>query len=86
MSTEIVNQLTPSGRYVRSKFARPMVETEYRIRSAHVRFPLRSSVECDEPPQQRAQRAFLDPGGGRSVSDGHFFLSLPDSLKIAPSA
>jgi hypothetical protein len=36
--------------------------------------------------QQLAQRAFLNPGGGRSVSDCHFLLSLPDSLKIAPSA
>src|SRR5215471_1340587 len=33
--------------------------------------------------QQLAQRAFLDPGGGRSVSDCHFLLSLPESLKIA---
>src|SRR5262249_59201802 len=36
------------------------VETEYRIRSAHVRFPLRSSVECDEPPHcyRRSKCAF----------------------------
>src|SRR5262249_2126509 len=36
--------------------------------------------------QQLAQRAFLNPGGGRSVSDCHFLLSFPGSLKIAPSA
>ena len=34
--------------------------------------------------QQLAQRAFLNTGGGRSVSDCHFLLSFPDSLKIAP--
>jgi hypothetical protein len=36
--------------------------------------------------QQLAQRAFLNPGGSRSVSDCHFLLSFPDSLKFAPSA
>src|SRR5262249_25302780 len=36
--------------------------------------------------QQLAQHAFLNPGGGRSVSNCHFLLSFPDTLKIAPSA
>jgi hypothetical protein len=35
--------------------------------------------------QQLAQRALLDPGGGRNVSDCHFLLSLPQ-LKTVPSA
>jgi hypothetical protein len=38
------------------------------------------------PLQQLAQRAFFDPGGGRNVSNCHFLLSLPESLKIEPSA
>jgi hypothetical protein len=37
-----------------------------------------------QPSQQLAQGAFLDPGGGRSVSDCHFLLSLPE--KTGPSA
>src|SRR5215831_220688 len=36
-----------------------------------------------QPFQQLAQRVFLDPGGGRSVSDCHFLLSLPE--KTGPS-
>src|SRR5262249_15865011 len=39
-----------------------------------------------QPVQQLAARAFFDPGGGRNVSDCHFLLSLPERLKIAPSA
>src|SRR5262249_38474491 len=51
-------------------------------------FPLLSAHPpfLGQPFQQLAQGAFLDSGGGRSVSDCHFPLSLPERLKTGASA